>query len=347
MTQTAESPGPGGVFDPIRTGDLRGIMLAAPATDRGRWSLTTADPASEPVVVEVGTTPQARLSLEAEGRMLVELRRMPLGALGRTIPRYVRWVRAGDRAVLVTTALPGAPMSHDYRSWRHTARPAAVRRDLELAGTWLRALHEVTARGNGSVGWTNEVIEALRGRWDGDPGLEPALARLVVARDHLGDRPVASTVVHGDFWFDNVLVSDDGLTGVVGWASGKVTGCPLSDLARFALSYCLHLEETARPGHRVPGHPGLRRLGFAPGIRFGLLGRGWLHREVRRFLVDGLVGLGLPRWLWYDVALTGIAELAVSTPDDVGARHLELLASLPARPRELTPPIGATRRMDE
>jgi len=332
VTQPAEASGPRGIVDLARAGDLHGILVAARAGAGVGLTFTTTGPAHEPLVIKVGATPAARPSLEAEGRMLVELRRMPLGQLGRTVPRYVRTASVGDRPALVATALPGTPMSIGYRSWHHTARPTPVRRDFQLAGAWLRELQDVSARRHESAGWTAEVIDALGGRWDGHPLLDPALARLAAPREHLGGRPVVDTVVHGDFWVGNILVGEGGITGVVGWKSGKVAGCPLSDLTRFALGYCFDLDRTARPGARVPGHPGLRRVGFAPGIRFALLGRGWLSREVRRFLGDGLQGLGLPRWLWYDAALTGIGELAVSVPGDLGVGYLELLASMPIRP---------------
>ncbi len=99
-------------------------------------------------------------------------------------------------------------------------------------------------------------------------------------------------------------------------------------MARFALSYCLYLDRHTRPGHRVAGHPGLRRSGFGSGVRYGLLGTAWLPVLVRRFLADGLGDLGLPRGLWYDVALAGLGEIAAGANDeDFGADHLSLLAS--------------------
>jgi hypothetical protein len=120
----------------------------------------------------------------------------------------------------------------------------------------------------------------------------------------------------------------------VDWEAGCPSGSPLRDLARFALSYSLYLDRHARPGHRVHGHRGLRRTGFAPGVSFALLGSGWLPQETRTFLADGLEWLALPRSLWYDVALCGIGEVAATAnDDDFGVGHLELLASLPCHPR--------------
>jgi hypothetical protein len=71
-------------------------------------------------------------------------------------------------------------------------------------------------------------------------------------------------------------------------------------------------------------------------VRYGLLGTSWLPGLVRGFLARGLEDLGLPRSLWYDVALTGIAEVAAHANDEAfGAGHLGLLATLPPRPRHV------------
>jgi len=140
--------------------------------------------------------------------------------------------------------------------------------------------------------------------------------------------------VHGDYWFGNVLLSGSTVSGVVDWEAGTLLGSPLRDLARFPLSYALYLDRHAGPGAPVSGHPGLRRSGFGAGIRYALLGSGWLPDAARRFLGDGLERLGVPRRFWYDVALTGLGEIAATANDDsFGSDHLGLLASLPDRPQ--------------
>lgn len=315
--------------------DIHGILVAASKDPDAKLTFLTTDPVDgERLALKIPTTPQANRSVEAEGRMLVELRRTALGPLRRTVPRYVRSLTVDGRLVLVSTALPGTPMTVAYHAWRHTARRASVQRDLEIAGRWLQDLQERTARGRAEVTWPAEVADALRGRWDGHPLLEPALTRLATAQAHMAGCTTPTTVVHGDFWCGNILVDRGEVTGVVDWESGSPSGCPLRDLARFVLSYSLYLDRHARPGRAVPGHPGLRRVGFAPGIAYAVLGDAWFGRAARRFVADGLTRLDLPRWLWYDVALTGVGEVAASANDDgFGAGHLELLASLPCHPR--------------
>ena len=317
----------------------RGILMAASRDPDAKLTFIACDDGDrERLSVKIPTTRAAAGAVELEGRMLVELHRLPLGPLARTVPRYVRSATRDGLPVLVSTALPGRPMSVAYHSFHHTARPVSVRSDLRLAAGWLAALQAATARGTAPISWADEVTEALSGRWDGHPGLDAALTRMRVAQAHLTGHRTVTTVVHGDYWFGNILVRDEAVSGVVDWEAGSPSGSPLRDLARFVLSYSLYLDRHTRPGRHVPGHPGLRRQGFGAGVAYALLGTGWFPQEARRFLGDGLQRLGLPRWLWYDVALTGVGEVAASAnDDDFGAGHLALLASLPCRARGRRP----------
>src|SRR5439155_13343402 len=101
---------------------------------------------SHPVrAVKVPTTDAAAAAVEAEGRLLVELRRLrPAGVLA-TIPRVVDVVEFDGRPALVTTALPGIPMALAYRAWRHTAAPGRVRADFRAIQRWLARFQDGTA----------------------------------------------------------------------------------------------------------------------------------------------------------------------------------------------------------
>ena len=289
--------------------------------------------------VKIPTTGAAERSVEAEGRALVELRRLDLGPLADTVPRYIRSPVLNGRNVLVSTALPGAPMTVRYHAWRHTASPRRVAEDLAMVSTWLGDFQSATVSGAAVLTWPSDTASALEARWCKHPALAAAARRVAVAEDHLAGRSTPLTFVHGDFWFGNVLVGDGAVTGCVDWEAACPQGPPLRDLARFAISYALYLDRHARVGRPVPGHRGLRRDGFGAGIRHVLLADTWVARYLRAFLGDGLERAGLPRWLWYDVALVGLAEVAVTANDATFARgHLELLASLPCRPRRRTGP---------
>jgi hypothetical protein len=320
----------------LLSGPARGVLLSLSRDPDAKITFvaTSGSGPREQLAVKVPTTPRASTAVETEGRMLVALRRLPLGTLHDTVPRYVESVQEDGSTVLVSTLVTGTPMSVGYHRYLHTARPDAVRADFRRAGDWLREFQRQTGAATDSLIWPTTVHDEVAGRWDGHPDLPAALARLAAARDRLYGLSTPVTVVHGDFWFGNVLVTGDEVTGVIDWEAGSPAGCPLRDLVRFALSYCLYLDRHTRPGHRVLGHPGLRRAGFGAGVRYGLLGSGWLPSLVRDFLGSGLEDLGLPRVAWYDAALVGLGEVAATANDETfGADHLSLLARLPAHPR--------------
>lgn len=340
MTTRMPLPSSGGrLQDLVAQPHMHGVLLTASRDPDAKLTFITTTGTgsrSERVAVKIPTTVQAGAAVEREGRMLVELRRMRLGVLADTVPRYVRSLHVDGRPVLVSTALTGTPMSVAYHRWLHTARPHLVHGDLDLALGWLRELWDTTARDDVTLTWAAETAGALCGRWDGHPLLDAALARLELVDSRLSGLSCCRTAVHGDFWFGNVLVEQGRVTGVVDWEGASTGDWPLRDLARFAISYSLYLDRHTRPRAAVLGHPGLRRDGVAPGVAYALQGKGWFAGLVRSFLADGLAALGLPRSLWYDVALVGIAEVAASANDDAfGEQHLELLAGLPLRPRRL------------
>lgn len=322
--------------DELLSGAGRGVLLSMSKDPDAKVTFVTTagDPRHHRVAVKVGTTPRASLAVETEGRALVGLRRRPLGRLHDTIPRYVNSFRDGSTAVLVSSIVPGVPMSVAYHQWLHTARPEPVRADFRRAWRWLRTFQQHTAGPSSPVTWAEAVRDDVAGRWDGHPQLPHALGRLDAAAEMLRGCVTPTSAVHGDFWFGNVLVTGDDVSGVIDWESAAMSGCPLRDLARFALSYSLYLDRHTRPGHRVLGHPGLRRSGFGNGIRYALLGPSWLSVTVRDFLATGSADLGLTRGHWYAVGITGLGEIAASANSEAfGADHLGLLARLPTRPR--------------
>ncbi|MGH3445760.1 MAG: phosphotransferase family protein, partial [Nocardioidaceae bacterium] len=303
--------------DVLRHPEVRGVLMAASRDPDAKLTfVVTERPASaDPLAVKIPTTTAAGVAVEREGRMLVELRRMPLGPVAGTVPRYVRSLDADGRQVLVATAMPGRPMSVSYHQFLHTARPTVVARDFALAAGWLRDFQSATAHGSAPVQHAGTVAASLGARWDGHPALREALRRLHLAHRHLSAWQTPCPAVHGDFGFGNVLVAGGRVSGVVDWEAGTTSGSPLRDLARFAISYGLYLDRHTRPGRIVAGHPGLRRVGFAPGIRYVLQGSGWMPRLVQGFLSEGLAQLGMPGSLWYDVAMAGVGEVAADAND--------------------------------
>jgi aminoglycoside phosphotransferase (APT) family kinase protein len=177
-----------------------------------------------------------------------------------------------------------------------------------------------------------DVRSRLRDRFGDDPFLQADLDRLAVIHARLRLNRVPRTVVHGDFWFGNVLLSDRRVSGVVDWEAATTCGEPVRDLVRFANMYALYLDRRTPPGRRVRGHRGLSAGEWGAGLEYALYGTGWFPALYKRFLQDGLVRLGAARESWRDAALAGIAEVAALTDhDDFGRLHLELFRRLASR----------------
>ena len=314
-----------------------GVLISASRDPDAKLTFVTTDrrqPGSERLAVKVPVTDAAGAAVDREGRMLVDVRRLGLGALAATLPRYVDSLSVDGRPVLVSTAVPGVPMSIGYHRWAHTSRPAPVQADFAAALDWLTRFQAATGRADAPQDWPTLVAETLRGRWDGHRALAPALERVEAAGRAMGGSRVLTTAVHGDFWFGNLLTLDGSVSGVVAWEHAQLRGSPLPDAVRFVLSYGLYLDRHTRPGHRVLGHPRLVRTGFAPGVTYTLCGAGWFPELARQALAQHLQQAGVDPGLWYDAALVGIGEVAGGANDDAfGAGHLELLASLPLRAR--------------
>lgn len=325
---------PRSVQDLLFAPSTRGVLIAASRDPDAKLTfIVTPSAGTGPVAIKIPATPMAGIAISAETRMLLDLREVSLGSIAATVPQYVDTLDSDGLPALVSTALPGTPMSVGYHHWLHTARPRLVAADFAVAGGWLREFQTATAGETNRIEWAAEVGYQLRHRWPDHPQLAAALLRLAFADRQLDVQRVARTMVHGDFWFGNLLLQDGAISGVVDWEGGGRSGWPLRDLVRFALSYCLYLDRHTRPGHQVRGHRGLRRTGFGAGITYGLLAVGWLPDLVRGYLRDGLVSLGLPPRLWYSAALTGLGEVAaLANDDEFGSNHLELLAWLPLGP---------------
>lgn len=327
---------PGGEL-PLLDGRPPGSVVAV---DRWRGTLTcavpgdpTVEPALEPVLVRVPTTAAAAGVVEHEARLLVELRRRRLGPIERSIPRHAGTGRVDGTLVAMASPLPGEPMCPQRPGWPSGVQPRTDRRNFQWAAEWLAGLHTASATSRARLDWPDQVMDLLHQRWEGHRRLRPALQRLEPAATRLAEYAVWRTAVHGDFWHGNVLVGDDGITGVVNWYDGEVDGSPLRDLARFALTYGWPVRRQPAQGRSVVGRAGLAPAGGTTGVRLALLGRGWYPRTVRSFLQEGLARLGVAPEEWYDVAVAGVAEIAARAPDPtVAEAHLDLLAELPALP---------------
>jgi len=292
--------------------------------------LVMAPGAPQPhLAVKVATTPAAAGVIEREADFLVWLGRRTLPRAGSALPRHAGVFDADGLLAVATSVVPGVPMRAGYHTFRHLGDPASVRADFTAAGNWLAALHADSLTGSASIALLDGVAGQITARWPGD-GCAAALAvQLGPVAARLASASTPRTIVHGDFWAGNLLLTGKTVTGVVDWAAGEMSGEPLRDVARFVLSYSLYLDRHTRPGHPVAGHPGLRADGWGAGIRYAIAGQGWFGSLVRTFVMTALARLGAPGTLWRDVLLAGLAEVAVTADHpDFAARHRDLLLQL-------------------
>lgn len=286
------------------------------------------------LVVKVARTEGASASVRREAVALHRLATLDPALLGHTVPRLVDTRSVDGRAVLVTTACAGQPMSIPYHRWHHTASPALVGADFAVAATWLRQLSALVTPDQSGSAWptgssTDGVLELpdrISRRWPGDP-LAAEVTEWAEGRGRML-RVDRSGVVHGDFWCGNVLRAADRVSGVVDWEHAG-WGDPLRDRVRFALSYALYLDRHTPAGARVTGHRALVAGRWGDPIRYAVLGDTWFPSLVADFVGDGLVATGRSRGLWRDALVLGLVEIAATSDHaEFARRHLDLAAEL-------------------
>jgi hypothetical protein len=281
------------------------------------------------LAVKIATTAAAAGVIENEARLLTALAVRDLPSVGPTLPRHRGAFDVDGMLAVAATVVPGTPMSTGYHAFRHTSRPGPVGEDFAAAADWLAALHADSATARAPVSLLDGVIAGIEARWPGDAHTHALARELPAVAARLAGAATPRTIVHGDFWAGNLLMTSGRVSGVVDWAGGVLSGEPLRDVARFALSYSLYLDRHTRPGRRVAGHPGLRAGGWGAGIRYALAGGHWYGRLVRDFVAQALTRLGAGDVWWRDVLVAGVAEVAVTADHpDFAVRHRDLLLDL-------------------
>ncbi|MFL5737424.1 MAG: aminoglycoside phosphotransferase family protein [Actinomycetota bacterium] len=266
------------------------------------------------VAAKIARREPADRSLAQEHAVLSQLWRLDTRAIRSCVPRPIALERIRGRLAMITSALPGGPMSARYYTPGHVADRAAVAEDFHAASAWLRRLEEDTRSGATRLdamsleAWTRPVFDRYRQEigW-GDPE-ERLLAMILERGSDLFGTALPITAVHGDYWMGNLLLSGGAITGVVDWELGRTAGLPFADIYKFPTSYAFYLDRSGRSLRgEVPGHPERaafeqrwRRYGTWPnlaGFAYGYFGRGWFPEQVRRFVLGHLAWLGLPAQL--------------------------------------------------
>jgi aminoglycoside phosphotransferase len=331
ITPTAADEQPLSEF--VRSANLRSVVVGASKDPNAKVMVLLVDPATRrPVLaVKVPTTDVAEAAVQAEREILEQVAAAAPPDLARTVPQVVGAVAHDGRRALVTTALRGRPMAAAYARPRHTRSASTVVHDFENVECWIESLHRVRVPGVPAAG--RDSAEMLRRRFEDAP--QRVIDRAAELDAMLALPALEPTVLHGDLWFGNVLLSDGEVSGVVDWEAGSPAADPTRDAARFAHVYALYLDRHTRAGRAVAGHVGLRAGEWGAGLAFALDGAGWFPTLFREFLGRALRRAGGSPAQWRPLALSAIAELAARTDHDDFARlHLELFTQLACRPSE-------------
>ena len=329
-----------GMADPPSSGtvlDLPGmhpLVLALSKDPNAKLTvLLIPDGRQEPTLaIKLPTTSAAEASIAAEAAVLRALHDRLSGGIVATIPRLEDLRELSGVPSLVTSALPGSPLTTRYHAWRHLAAPGAVRADFGAVEAWLGGFQSATAGARGPLDMDGGGVHVLRRRFGEEPAANESMAALARVHERLRLTTTPRTAVHGDFWFGNVLMAGERVSGVIDWEAGAAQGEPVRDLVRFALTYALYLDRHTRGGHRVSGHRGLWAGEWGAGITWSLDGQGWFPDLVREFVQNGLIRLGADPERWRDALLAGLAEVAATADHLEFARlHWQLFGRLARR----------------
>lgn len=315
----AEPPRSGALLD--MTG-MRSLVLALSKDPNAKVTvLMIPDEVGWPTLaIKLPTTRAAQAAIAAERGVLASLRARLPDVVMATIPRLKR-VSGLPKQSLVTNALRGSPMTTRYHAWRHLGNPARVRADFEMVGAWLASLQSVVTGPRQPIDMDGGVTSLLCNRFREDPEVDGLVAWLGAVHARLRTTTTPRTPVHGDFWFGNVLLSGEKVSGVIDWEAGSASGEPIRDLVRFALTYSLYLDRHSSAGHRVSGHPGLRAGEWGAGIAWAIDGKGWFPDLVRDFVKNGMARLSAEPEFWREAMLAGLAEVAATADHLEFARH--------------------------
>jgi Ser/Thr protein kinase RdoA (MazF antagonist) len=128
-------------------------------------------------------------------------------------------IRVGERVGWLMPFLDGAPADAGRAGHRAAAARALGR--VHRAGVQLQLSRRPRLRPLSELAWPPLRVPAELEQWSATIANERTWARSYVAA--LSDRrDLPRTLVHGDFFPGNVLVTDDGVSGIIDWEEAQV-----------------------------------------------------------------------------------------------------------------------------
>ena len=213
--------------------------------------------------------------------------------LGVRTPRILAHGVVGDVAYSVQEAVEG-DSGERHRSnalWRHLGRTARMIASVDLraapASLFTRFGRDPDAAWRAHLDYNLGELtrdDPLIGLGVYARSVLPALRHLVGS---LGDRPIASGLVHGDLALRNLIVSGDGAPVLIDWGSASTGPVPHTDLVNL-------LRNRDGEAHPTDAEIDAFVAGFQERAVSGELGSGQLLGQARAARV--LHGLDVARW---------------------------------------------------
>ena len=237
------------------------------------------DHAGMAIVVEVPRTGAADAQLRTEARALDALTAGVRSVLPFDVPAMIQRAKVGDGVALITTFVPGVPLTTAMLRGRAVlcasiGRATAAIHELPtsiVSGAGLPTMSAMDSRIQ-----VRDVVARAR-QTNMLPG--PLAARWENAIDNDGLWQFEPVVVHGSFTSDALLVQGDSVTGVIGWHSLRV-GDPARDM-----NWLINADDEARVSV-FDAYAGIRLQSVDP----NLMQRANLYNEidVARWLLHGI-----------------------------------------------------------
>lgn len=237
------------------------------------------DHAGVAIVVEVPRTGAADAQLRTEARALDTLTVGVRSVLPFEIPAKIQQAKVGDGVALITSFVPGIPLTTAMLRGRAIlcaaiGRATAAIHELPMSIVSDAGLPTMSAMD--SRVQVRDVVARAR-QTNMLPG--PLATRWEAAIDNDGLWQFEPVVVHGSFTSDALLVQGDSVTGVIGWHSLRV-GDPARDL-----NWLISADNEARVAV-FDAYAGIRLQGVDPNV----MQRANLYNEidVARWLLHGI-----------------------------------------------------------
>lgn len=312
-------------------------VRAHSAGGEGEYSSAVLSTPDGELIIRVPQSSTAEVRQSAELLALAAIAEGARSELPFEIPVAKGLTRAGDSRAVVTTFLPGNHIS------RQTLESDALL--LQPIAEAIAAVHALPASLVQQAGLpvlTSEELRVQASRLVSRAAQTRLLPEVVLARwSELVDTrslwDFAPTVIHGSFDVSQLLVSDERITGVLGWSELSV-GDPAYDLAWLLDSGQEVLDSALARYSTIRGVGGMRELRARAGVYQQLAVAKWLLHGIEQHdqgVIDDAVAM-LDRLVDRLSRGSSVLDSPVGLSEDEVKQLLEEVPEVAADPRSET-----------